>query len=647
MPGHYRSQKVIYLLILPWVLLVPRGLTEPADPETYSNNVKRPPNILFILLDDFGYNDLGINSGTEGLTPNLDLLAKEGIRFTRNYVDSTCAATRAGILTGRYPASLGFRPAGRGISSEVETIPELLRAAGYHTRHIGKWHLGFHNREAWPVQQGFDHFFGFLDQFLLRQGFTDDGFLISRPTYYNPFLQTNNEKPLGYTGHLNDLFLSETLSFLEEARTLEEPWFLNLWTYLPHTPLQPADRYKSRFPNNEEGLFLAMLTQLDEMIGAIKKKLEKTDMLSSTIIIVAGDNGGTSRYRDSNAPFSGAKMTFTEGGLRTPLIMKMPEQRYQGVLVDDLVSYLDYLPTILSLAGETVEADMPGRDLMELLEGRSIRQHALFWESGVSAMNSWSVLSENGSHRLSQHFGTAPVLMVVDSPKEQIAENSAFSDEQKHRLTQKLIAKYMKWHIKNRTLSNLHITVDKTGVGSVTGQDLQRLMGFNGFAFGISLRLDENLIRQDRQVIATQPGYWQLSLQGDVIELEMLGVTVQSEVSVDGGCMKIAFSGYYQNQTVNFKDAGAELRLFLEGRQVAFKETPNFHTTDELEVGPTYLGQLPGGHNQINGTLGQPAFVNEYIVSDSEANVYWSNGISDFQVPDCKKPAQGPEETRG
>ena len=647
MPWHYHSLKIIYLLILSWALFVPRGLTEPFDQEIESNRVTRPPNILFILLDDFGYNDLGINSGTEGLTPNLDLLAKEGVRFTRNYVDSTCAATRAGILTGRYPASLGFRPAGRGISSEVETIPELLRGAGYHTRHIGKWHLGFHNREAWPLQQGFDHFFGFLDQFLLRKGFTDEEFLISRPTYYNPFLQTNNEKPIKYKGHLNDLLLSEALSFLEEARTLEEPWFLNLWTYLPHTPLQPADRYKSRFPNTEKGLFMAMLAQLDEMIGKIKSKLEQADMLSSTVIIIAGDNGGTSQYRDSNAPFLGAKMTFTEGGLRTPLIIKMPEQQYRGMLVDDLVSYLDYLPTIVSFAGGTSQEGLPGRDLLAVLQGRAIDENALFWESGPSDLSSWSVLSADGSYRLSQHFGNAPVLTNVAARAEKNTARPALSDEQRQHLTQKLTADYMEWHINNRSLKNLQITADSSGVGSVTGEDLQRLMAFKGFAFGISIRLGDDLIGPGRRVIATQPGYWTLALQGNAIELEMLGVTVESEFPAKAGCVAVAFSGYYQNQTAHFEDKNAELRLFFEGRQVAFKATPNFHTADALEVGPTYLGQLPDGHYRINGTLGQPAFVNEYIVSDSEANVYWSNGISDFRVPDCKKSIQTAEDNRG
>ncbi|MEL0315218.1 MAG: hypothetical protein VW983_09345, partial [Halieaceae bacterium] len=138
-----------------------------------------------------------------------------------------------------------------------------------------------------------------------------------------------------------------------------------------------------------------------------------------------------------------------------------------------------------------------------------------------------------------------------------------------------------------------------------------------------------------------------LALQGNAIELEMLGVTIGSEVPAKAGCVEVAFSGYYQNKTAHFEDKNAELRLFVEGRQVAFKATPNFHTADVLEVGPTYLGQLPDGHYRINGTLGQPAFVNEYIVSDSEANVYWSNGISDFHVPDCEKPIQTAEDNRG
>ena len=161
-----------------------------------------PPNILFILIDDMGYNDLGANGNPGVSAPHLDALAAEEVRFTRNYVDSTCSSTRAGILTGTTPAARGFRPRGLGISPVIVTLPEALRAAGYSTHHIGKWHVGYASKLSWPTAQGFDHFFGFLNQFLLRGPHVEGQFKLARPTYRNPWLQEQAQWPVRHKGHL-------------------------------------------------------------------------------------------------------------------------------------------------------------------------------------------------------------------------------------------------------------------------------------------------------------------------------------------------------------------------------------------------------------------------------------------------------------
>ena len=641
MPWHYHSLKIIYLLMLSWALFVPRGLTEPFDQEIESNKVTRPPNILFILLDDFGYNDLGINSGTEGLTPNLDLLAKEGVRFTRNYVDSTCAATRAGILTGQYPASLGFRAAGRGISPEIKTLPSLLQEAGYHTRHIGKWHLGFTNKEAWPLQQGYEEFFGFLDQSLLRGGRNKEGFKLRRPTYYNPVLQRNNEEPLKYQGHLNDLLLQEALTFFDDAASEKSPWFLNLWTYLPHTPLEPATRFEARFADTEEGRFQAMLVQVDAMIGSIKNKLDETGMLGSTVIIVAGDNGGISKHRDSNAPFAGAKMTFTEGGLRTPLLLRIPSPKFDNLVVDSVVSYLDYLPTIVSLAGVSSPENLPGRDFLPLLENRTIPEKALFWEMGESDRSSWSILSSDGRYRLSQNFGETLTLADFQLRREGIQIALTSQSDTEDAPLKALIDEFRAWHVRNRTLYDLTFQLDDSGVGQVSGQSLQRLMGFKGFAFGISVSQDKLQVPAERQIIANQPGYWSLSIERGELEIDVLGVKVKTRFPSGASCTTVVFSGYFHQKTAFFEDEKAELRLFIDGKQVGLTKIPEFQTAEGVGSGPTFLGRLSNGDSRFNGILGRPAFVNEYIVADHEANFFWSNGISDFLVPACSDSSGG------
>ena len=128
---------------------------------------KERPNVLLIVLDDFGYNDLAVNNGSDSPTPTLDQLASEGLRFTRHYTESSCTPSRVALLTGRYPARLGFHPVGSGIAHEVDTLADVLSSQGYSSHMIGKWHTGDAHRESRPEYQGFDHWFGFISQMYL------------------------------------------------------------------------------------------------------------------------------------------------------------------------------------------------------------------------------------------------------------------------------------------------------------------------------------------------------------------------------------------------------------------------------------------------------------------------------------------------
>ena len=163
-----------------------------------ATTVSAKPNIVLILLDDMGFNDLGANGNTAVTTPNLDKLASEGVRFTRHYTDSTCTASRIGIMTGMSPAKQGFRPDNLGLSPELSTLSEMLQEAGYSTHHIGKWHIGFASKLAWPKAQGFDSFFGFLNQFLLKDPHQAGAWTMAKPTYHNPWLQQDDQAPTQY-----------------------------------------------------------------------------------------------------------------------------------------------------------------------------------------------------------------------------------------------------------------------------------------------------------------------------------------------------------------------------------------------------------------------------------------------------------------
>jgi arylsulfatase A-like enzyme len=172
----------------------------------------RKPNILLIVLDDAGYSDIAGFGRDDAPTPNIRQIANEGVRFTRHYADSTCRPARLALLTGRESARVAQNPDFRGISPEIITLPEALKTAGYRTAHIGKWHLGDAVRDAWPDKQGFEHWFGFLNQFQLK-GPDKNGDFTKRPTYIDPWLQSDNTPLQQYHGHLEDILAAHDCGY--------------------------------------------------------------------------------------------------------------------------------------------------------------------------------------------------------------------------------------------------------------------------------------------------------------------------------------------------------------------------------------------------------------------------------------------------
>ncbi|MGI9285532.1 MAG: sulfatase-like hydrolase/transferase, partial [Pseudomonadales bacterium] len=185
----------------------------------------RKPNVLVILLDDFGYNDLAINNGSDSPTPTLDSIAGSGMRFTRHYTESSCSPTRAALLTGLYPARLGFHPTGTGIAHEVETLPDALAANGYVTHMIGKWHAGDAHHESRPEYQGFQHWFGFINQLYLAGPDSNGEYRSARPTYRNPWLEDETGQWQQHKGHLTDILTRRALQVIS---TEQQPWFMYL-----------------------------------------------------------------------------------------------------------------------------------------------------------------------------------------------------------------------------------------------------------------------------------------------------------------------------------------------------------------------------------------------------------------------------------
>lgn len=375
------------LLLGLWSLL-PSGAEEP-----------RRPNILLILADDLGYGDLSIQGSQRVQTPNIDRLAREGVRFTNSYANSSiCAPTRAALMTGRYQQRSGYSgftgpmrlqvETDRGLDVEQRLMPELLQGAGYVTGAIGKWHLGI-NEPYRPNRRGFDEFFGFL------HGAHD--YIQWDSERFGPIYR--NAEPVQGSGYLTDAFSDEALAFLE--RHQEVPFFLYLSYNAVHSPLQVRNTYRERvlaqapddpFPRDKESArvsCLAMGLALDVGIGRVLDKLDELGLSERTLVVFANDNGGVEGVSD-NRPFRGGKVSMFEGGLRVPFFMRYPGTLKAGSSFAPVVSTMDLMPTFLALAGAELPEDLAldGKDLMPFLEGRAKGvPHALhFWALGQTSV---------------------------------------------------------------------------------------------------------------------------------------------------------------------------------------------------------------------------------------------------------------------
>jgi len=351
-----------------------------AIPAVSATAAPNKPNILFIVGDDMGYGDVGFQGCKDIPTPNLDALAAAGVRFTNGYVSGPyCSPTRAGLMTGRYQQRFGheFNPDGgrEGLPVTETTLPQRLKAAGYATGIVGKWHLGS-LPEMQPQQRGFDEFFGFLGG---AHSYIDAADILRGK---------EQVKELDYT---TDAFGREAQAFIEKHES--EPWFLYLAFNAVHTPLQATDDRLAKFPDiadKRRRTYDAMMLAMDEAIGGVLKKLAATGQEDNTLVIFISDNGGptmkgTTINGSSNAPLRGSKRTTLEGGIRVPFIVSWKGKLKPGVFSQPAIQ-LDLAATALTAAGTTAKPEwqLDGVDLIPYLTGiRSGAPHdALYWRLG-------------------------------------------------------------------------------------------------------------------------------------------------------------------------------------------------------------------------------------------------------------------------
>jgi arylsulfatase A-like enzyme len=381
----------------------------------------KQPNVLVIVGDDMGYGDIGVHGCQDIPTPNIDALAAAGIRCTSGYVSGPyCSPTRAGLMTGRYQTRFGheFNPGNAqarrrraaqaeqntgneqqqtqaqrprrarqgnrnrvtfGLPQSETTIADRLKAAGYATGLVGKWHLGNANQFR-PQRHGFDEFFGFLG-----------GAHAYFPAQMGAAIFRGNER-IDENEYLTDAFAREAIAFIDRHR--EEPFFLYLAFNAVHTPMHATDARLEKFKDiadERRRTYAAMMTGMDEAIGMVLGKLRDAQLEENTLVFFISDNGGptmpgTAGNASNNRPLRGSKRTTLEGGIRIPFFVKWPDQLPAGKVYEQPVIQLDILPTALAAADVEVSADsnIDGVNLLPFLSGEKDEppHDTLYWRFG-------------------------------------------------------------------------------------------------------------------------------------------------------------------------------------------------------------------------------------------------------------------------
>jgi arylsulfatase A-like enzyme len=349
---------------------------------------ERKPNILIIVSDDQGYADLGIQGCKDVPTPNIDSIAKGGVRCTNGYVSGPyCSPTRAGLLTGRYQQRYGheFNPGAAkdenldaGLPLTETTLADRLKAAGYKTGMVGKWHLG-HSDKRVPTARGFEEYYGFLGG---AHPYTPPG----KKGHQGIFRGT---KTVEEDGYLTDVFAREAVAYID--RHAKEPFFLYLPFNAVHGPMHASERHLKEFAgiaDEKRRTYASMLAALDEAVGKVLAKLKDAGIADDTLIAFISDNGGPEQVNASdNGPLNGGKATTWEGGVRVPYFVQWKNGKLPpGITYDQPVIQLDLFATALAAAGVEINPEwkLDGVNLLPYLRGQSKEppHTALYWRFG-------------------------------------------------------------------------------------------------------------------------------------------------------------------------------------------------------------------------------------------------------------------------
>lgn len=381
------------------------------------------PNIIFIMADDLGYADLSCFGRRDYETPAIDSLARDGLKFLSAYSNSpVCSATRTALMSGQYqyrlPVGLEEPLTSRNVGYPPGhvSLPSILKAAGYQTSLVGKWHLG-RLPNFGPLKSGYDHFWGFrnggIGYFTHRMG---------RPDLWD------GDVPVSETGYLTDLLGQKAVEQIEAFSQVDAPFFMSLHFSAPHWPWEgPGDTEESQrlagmadptslfhYDGGTLKTYAEIVTRLDNQVGKVLETLQRLGIADNTIVIFTSDNGGE-RFSDT-WPFSGRKTEVLEGGIRVPTLMRWPAKVRAGLETDVPVMTMDWLPTLVAAAGATTPAGhVPdGSDLAGLFAGGTLQERTLYWRYNIHDQKA----VRKGRYKYLSISGHEFLFDVVDDPLE-------------------------------------------------------------------------------------------------------------------------------------------------------------------------------------------------------------------------------------
>lgn len=400
--------------------LLPMGCVPAVEAST-----AKKPNILFIMADDLGYADLSCYGRREYQTPVIDSLARDGMRFTHAYSNSSvCSPTRVALMTGQYQARFRVgleEPLGEadlGLPPEHPTLPSLLGGLGYQTALIGKWHLGKLPNYG-PLQSGYNHFWG------IRGGGVD--YFRHTSSRGEPDLWDGDVR-VEEAGYMTDLLCERAVSTIKAFAANQAPFLISLHLTAPHWPWQgPDDQAESErlaeanhpraivhFDGGSMETYAEMVTRMDSQIARVLEALTVAGIQNDTIVIFTSDNGGE-RFSD-NWPFLGQKSDLLEGGIRIPTIVRWPAKIAAGSVSDQVMITMDWYPTLLALAGGVPDPRYPtdGADITEGLLGAPARERTLFWRH----MDLDQAACRHGDYKYLKILDNTFLFNIVEDPLE-------------------------------------------------------------------------------------------------------------------------------------------------------------------------------------------------------------------------------------